>query len=264
MGLWIFFGLLVVAVMALDLGLFNRSAHVPKFKEALGWSITWSTLALSFMAVVHFFRGPGDAMDFLTGYLIEWSLSVDNIFIFLLIFDYFQTPASYQHRILFWGVLGALVMRAVFIAAGTALIQNFEWILYLFGLILVVSGWKMMKSKGVEVHPEKNLFIRLARKLFPVEIGYEIASEYRNRGLATEAAQGMITYAFAHPEVTSVEAHTSAEPNPSSRVLEKVGMGYVRTLYGTEDGDLWHWRITRQAFQARCRPSASPAEWRDL
>jgi RimJ/RimL family protein N-acetyltransferase len=146
--------------------------------------------------------------------------------------------------------------------------ESFEYAYYLLKLepSLAALGWWvylfvhihdriLVGSGGFKSEPDAS---------GTVEIGYEIASEYRNRGLATEAAQGMITYAFAHPEVTSVEAHTSAEPNPSSRVLEKVGMGYVRTLYGTEDGDLWHWRITRQAFQARCRSSASPAEWRDL
>ncbi len=168
MGLWIFFGLLVVAVMALDLGLFNRSAHVPRFKEALGWSLTWSALALSFMAVVYFVRGPGDALDFLTGYLIEWSLSVDNIFIFLLIFDYFKTPASYQHRILFWGIVGAVVMRAILIGVGVVMIQKFHWIIYVFGGFLILTGIRMALKVEEKIEPERNLLLRLARKLIPM------------------------------------------------------------------------------------------------
>lgn len=125
------------------------------------------------------------------------------------------------------------------------------WWVYLF---IHVHDRVLVGSGGFTAEPDVN---------GTVEIGYEIASEYRNHGLATEAAQGMIAYAFDHPEVTAVEAQTLAEPNPSVRVLEKVGMVYVRTLYGTEDGDLWHWRITRQTFQARNRSSACVKEWRD-
>jgi ribosomal-protein-alanine N-acetyltransferase len=125
------------------------------------------------------------------------------------------------------------------------------WWVYLF---LHVNDRVLVGSGGFKAEPDAG---------GTVEIGYEIASEYRNRGLATEAAQGMVTYAFARPEVTAVEAHTVAEPNPSTRVLEKVGMAYVRTLYGTEDGDLWRWRITRQTFRARYRPSTRRAERRD-
>jgi ribosomal-protein-alanine N-acetyltransferase len=145
--------------------------------------------------------------------------------------------------------------------------ESFDYAYYLLKLepSLAARGWwvylfihtherALVGSGGFKAEPD----VKGA-----VEIGYEIASEYRNRGLATEAAQGMIAYAFAHPEVTVVEAQTSAEPNPSTRVLEKVGMACVRTVYGTEDGDLWHWCITRQTFQARYRPSACSTEWRD-
>ncbi len=168
MGLWIVFALVVVAMLALDLGLFNRSAHTPRFKEALGWSVTWSALALSFMAVVHVVRGPGDALDFLTGYLIEWSLSVDNIFVFLLIFDYFRTPASYQHRILFWGIVGAVVMRALLIGLGVVMIQKFHWIIYVFGGFLILTGLRMALKGEEKIEPERNPLLRLARRLIPV------------------------------------------------------------------------------------------------
>ncbi len=168
MALWIIFVLLVVAVLALDLGLFNRSAHAPRFKEALGWSLTWSALALSFMAVVYFARGPGDALDFLAGYLIEWSLSVDNIFIFLLIFDYFRTPVSYQHRILFWGIVGAVVMRAALIGVGVVMIQKFHWIIYVFGGFLILTGIRMALKREEKIEPDRNPLLRLARKLIPV------------------------------------------------------------------------------------------------
>ncbi len=155
-------------MMAIDLGVFNRKAHEIGFREALTWSVVWTVVALLFNGAVFLYAGPERALEFFTGYVIERALSFDNLFVFVLIFSYFGVPKHYHHRVLFWGVVGALVTRAAFIAAGAALIVRFEWILYIFGAILVYSGWKMLREKDVEVHPDRNLIIRGARKLFPV------------------------------------------------------------------------------------------------
>jgi tellurite resistance protein TerC len=163
-------------MLALDLGVFNRTPHRITMREAAIWTSVWVSLAMIFNLGVWYFAGPEVALQFLTGYIVEESLSVDNIFVFVMIFSYFGVPAEYQHRILFWGVLGAIIMRSLFIAAGAALIARFDWIFYVFGIILLISGWKMMKSKGVEVHPDRNFIVRLARKIFPVETGYASAS----------------------------------------------------------------------------------------
>lgn len=171
--LFVVFNLFILAMLALDLGIFNRKAHTVTVKEAIIWSIVWTVLALIFNAGVFVVAGSIMGLEFLTGYLIERALSFDNIFVFVLIFSYFGVPSHLHHKALFWGVLGALITRSLFIAAGTALIAQFDWVLYIFGAILVVSGWKMMTQKGTEVHPEKNVFIRVARKLFPVTTGYE-------------------------------------------------------------------------------------------
>ena len=166
--LWIAFGVVVVLMLAIDLGIFNRKAHEIGFREALIWSIVWTVVALLFNGAVFLFAGPERGLEFFTGYVIERALSFDNLFVFVLIFSYFGVPRQYHHRALFWGVVGALVTRAIFIAAGVALIVRFEWILYFFGAILVYSGWKMLREKDVEVHPDRNLIIRAARTLFPV------------------------------------------------------------------------------------------------
>lgn len=166
--LWLAFGVVVLLMMAIDLGVFNRKAHEIGFREALIWSIVWTIVALVFNGAVFLYVGPERGLEFFTGYVIERALSFDNLFVFVLIFSYFGVPRHYHHRALFWGVVGALVTRAVFIAAGVALIERFEWILYVFGAILVYSGWKMLREKDVEVHPDRNLVIRAARTLFPV------------------------------------------------------------------------------------------------
>jgi tellurite resistance protein TerC len=165
---WVGFILCVLFFLALDLGVFHRHAHVVKFKEALGWTTLWFSLAMLFAVGMRFARGRQESLEFLTGYLIELSLSMDNVFVIALIFAYFRVPAQYQHRVLFWGILGALVMRGVMIAAGAALIHRFEWMLYVFGLFLVFTGIKMLLVSDDGVHPEKNPVVRLARKLFPI------------------------------------------------------------------------------------------------
>jgi tellurite resistance protein TerC len=166
--LWTTFGVVVVLMLAIDLGVFNRKAHEIGFREALIWSIVWTVVALLFNGAVFLSVGPERGLEFFTGYVIERALSFDNLFVFVLIFSYFGVPRRFHHRALFWGVVGALVTRAIFIAAGVALIVRFEWILYLFGVILVYSGWKMLREKDVEVHPDRNIIIRAARTLFPV------------------------------------------------------------------------------------------------
>ena len=172
--LFVLFTIAILGLLALDLGVFNKRPHAIGTKEAALWSVFWIALSLLFNAGVFFFAGPTAGLEFLTGYLIEKALSVDNIFVFIIIFSYFGIPPKFQHKVLFWGVVGALVMRGIFIALGAALISRFEWVLYIFGLILLYSGWKLMWQKDVEVHPDRNVFIRLARKFFPVDQGYDV------------------------------------------------------------------------------------------
>jgi tellurite resistance protein TerC len=169
---WILFNLFVVAMLVLDLGLLNRRAHRVRYREALMWSGVWIALAAAFAILLVFWRGHVPALQFVTGYVIELSLSVDNLFVFLMIFRYFKVPDEQQHRVLFWGILGALIMRAVFILAGVTLIRRFEWITYLFGAFLVYSGFKLMRQGETEIHPEKNPVLRLFRKAFPVTKDY--------------------------------------------------------------------------------------------
>ena len=171
-ALWFGFFGFVIAMLALDLGFFHRKAHEVRIGEALAWSIVWISLALVFnLGVFHWF-GAERGLEFLTGYVIEKSLSVDNIFVFLMLFSYFKVPSAYQHRVLFWGILGALVMREGFIAAGAALIHSFHWILYVFGAILVVTGAKMLFSRNEEVRPYRNPLFRLFRRFVPAVTEY--------------------------------------------------------------------------------------------
>lgn len=169
---WILFNLFVLAMLALDLGVFHRKAHEVKIKEAVAWSAVWIALALLFNVGVYFWRGPEQAQAFLTGYLIEKSLSVDNIFVFLLIFSYFHVDSIYQHKVLYWGILGALIMRGVFIAAGVTLIQQFHWVIYIFGAFLVLTGIKMALQKHKEIHPERNPVLKLFRRFLPTTDHY--------------------------------------------------------------------------------------------
>ncbi|MDX9725908.1 MAG: TerC family protein [Bacteroidales bacterium] len=167
---WIGFHVLVFTVLALDLGVFNKNAHKISLKEALTWSAVWVLLAMAFNAFVLFEFGKTKALEFFTGYVIEYSLSVDNIFVFILIFTYFSVKPQYQHKILFWGILGALVMRGIFIFAGVALINRFHWIVLIFGAFLVFTGIKMLfqKESSASVSPEKNPLVKVLRKFMPV------------------------------------------------------------------------------------------------
>ena len=165
---WIGFGAFVLVMLALDLGIFHRKPREVSLKEALAWSAVWIGLALVFNTGIYYWHGGEKALQFLTGYLVELSLSVDNLFVFLLVFDYFKVPAEHRHKPLFWGILGALVMRALFIAAGITLIAKFHWIIYLFGALLVASGIKVMLQRDKEVHPERNPVLRLLRRFMDV------------------------------------------------------------------------------------------------
>ncbi|MEO8196669.1 MAG: TerC family protein [Thermoanaerobaculia bacterium] len=166
--LWAGFNLFVLAMLAIDLGIFHRQAHAVSLREASVWSAVWIGLALLFNLGVWKFLGPQPGVEFLTGYLIEKSLSIDNIFVIALLFAYFKVPDEYQHRVLFWGILGALVMRAAFILAGAALLDRFHWIIYLFGAFLILTGIKMAFTPEHGLEPEKNPVVRLVRRIMPV------------------------------------------------------------------------------------------------
>jgi tellurite resistance protein TerC len=171
--LWVIFNIFVVLMLALDLGVFHRTAHVIRIREALAWCALWMTLAMLFNVGIYFWHGSEPALEFLTGYLLEYSLSVDNIFVFLMIFSYFRVPYLHQHKVLFWGILGALVMRALFILTGITLIQKFHWVIYLMGGFLVLTGIKMARQKDEEINPEHNPVLRLFRRLMPVTEDYQ-------------------------------------------------------------------------------------------
>lgn len=165
---WVGFLAFVVFILAIDLGVFHRKTHEVKIKEALIWSAIWITLAFIFNYGIYLFMGKEKALEFLTGYLIEKSLSVDNLFVFIMLFSFFNVNPKYQHKVLFWGILGALIMRAIFIFAGVALINKFHWIIYIFGVFLVFTGIKMLFHKDEKIQPDKNPLVRLFKRVFPV------------------------------------------------------------------------------------------------
>jgi tellurite resistance protein TerC len=185
---WVTFNAFVLLMLAIDLGIFNRKEKQISFKEAISWSLVWITLAMIFNAWIYFGMGKKPALEFLTGYLIEKSLSVDNIFVFVLLFSFFKVPLQYRHRVLFWGVIGALIMRAIFIALGAVLIAKFHWIIYLFGAFLIFTGYKMFRKSVDDMHPEQNplvnWFIKRGRvtaeyhgnKFFVMEDGRKLAT----------------------------------------------------------------------------------------
>ncbi len=170
---WTGFLVAVVFLLSLDLGVFHRKAREVSFREALGWTSLWVSLALSFGFWIYHSQSRQLGLEFLTGYLIELSLSMDNVFVIALIFGYFSVPLRFQHRVLFWGIMGAIVMRGVMIAAGAALIKQFHWLLYVLGAFLVVTGVKMLFGGDTKVEPERNPILRLARRFFPVSPGFD-------------------------------------------------------------------------------------------
>ncbi|MDZ7715959.1 MAG: TerC family protein [Balneolaceae bacterium] len=170
--LWGIFNLFIIIMLVVDLVVLHKEDEEVSIKEALYWTAAWIVMALLFGIGVYYYMGTQTALDYYTGYLIEKSLSVDNIFVFLLVFSYFKVPAEYQHKVLFWGIFGALVMRLIFIFTGVALLERFDWIIYVFGGFLIFTGIKLAKDKNKEVHPEKNPVIKLIRKFFPITKNY--------------------------------------------------------------------------------------------
>jgi tellurite resistance protein TerC len=169
----LFFNLFILGMLYLDLGIIQRRAHFPTMKEAILWTVVWCFIALAFSGIIAGWLGPDKALQFLTGFVVEEALSVDNVFVFIVIFSYFAVPKHIQHRVLFWGVLSAIVFRAIFIVVGSALVAKFVWILYILGAFLVYTAVKLALHDDAEVHPEKNPAIRFARKYLPVTRDYE-------------------------------------------------------------------------------------------
>jgi len=171
--LWTFFNLFVLVMLAIDLGIFHRKSHEVTVREALTWTSVWITLAMFFNLFVYYYFDNEKALEFFTGYLIEKSLSVDNIFVIILIFSYFKVPSAYQHKVLFWGILGALVMRVIFILTGVELIHRFHWRIYVFGGFLVYTGIRMLTAGDLKIDPEKNPLLKLARRIIPITPSFE-------------------------------------------------------------------------------------------
>lgn len=165
---WIGFIAFIILLLVIDLGIFHRKSHEVKIKEALIWTGVWILLALIFNYGVYVFMGKEKAVEFLAGYLIEKSLSIDNLFVFIMLFTFFDVKPQYQHKVLFWGIIGALIMRAIFIFSGVILISKFHWIIYIFGAFLIFTGIKMLVQKDEKISPDKNPLVRLFKKLFPV------------------------------------------------------------------------------------------------
>ncbi len=194
-GLWIGFIAFVLAMLALDLGVFHRSAHVVRFKEALGWSAVWVGLALLFNAGIWWKFGTEPGVQFLTGYLIEKSLSIDNIFVFVIVFSSLRIPALYQHRVLFWGILSALLLRAAMIFAGVAMLQRFHWLIYVFGAFLIFTGVKLFLNRNQEEHPENSAVMKWARRVIPSSSsfdGHHFFTKENGRRLATPLFMALI------------------------------------------------------------------------
>jgi tellurite resistance protein TerC len=193
---WTSFILVVLVLLSVDLGIFNRRAHAVTVKEALSWSVVWIILSLSFGIYIYTAYGRQCGLEFFAGYLIEYSLSVDNIFVFILIFSYFGVPARFHHRVLFWGILGALIMRASFIVAGAALISAFHWIIYIFGAFLVFTGIKILRQGDTEVEPQRNPVVRLFQHFVPMTTGYDSGrffERHMGKWMATPLALVLVT-----------------------------------------------------------------------
>jgi tellurite resistance protein TerC len=195
---WILFNLFVVAMLALDLGVVNRRPRRIGVRQALAWSGVWIALAAVFAVLMFLWQGRPQALQFVTGYVIELSLSVDNLFVFLVVFHYFKVPDEYQHKVLSWGIFGALLMRGAFIAAGVGLIQRFSWITYAFGALLVYSGFKLLGQGKTKIHPDKNLALRLFRRVFPVTEEY-VDGQFFTRRLSAQGSPTPTNVLYATP-----------------------------------------------------------------
>jgi len=246
---WVLFHLFVFGMLALDLGVFHRKAHVIHYKEALGWSGVWILLAMLFNGLVHFWKGEQAALEFFTGYVIEKSLSVDNIFVFLVIFSYFKIPAKSQHRVLFWGILGALIMRAIFIATGITLLEKFHWLIYVFGAFLVLTGIKMAVSHGKEMDLEKNPVLKLLRKIVPmtnVLHGEKFFTKENGKRVATPLFATLLVIEFTDVifAVDSIPAILAITKDPfivyTSNIFAILGL---RSLYFALAGIMHYFRF---------------------
>jgi len=245
---WVGFIVGVLALLALDLGVFNRRAHTVSFKEALAWTVVWFSLAMLFASSLLPLRGEKEAFEFLTGYLIELSLSMDNLFVIALIFAHFRIPAKHQHRVLFWGIVGALVMRGVMIGFGAAIIALFHWVLYLLGLLIVYSGIKMLLAKS-ELDPEKSRVLRWVRRVYPVSPeldGQKFTTLWQGRKALTPLALVLILVETADLvfAVDSIPAIFAVTTKPfiifTSNVFAILGL---RTLYFMLAGAISYFRF---------------------
>jgi tellurite resistance protein TerC len=216
-ALWIGFVAFILAMLALDLGVFHRKEHAVGLREAAAWSAVWIALAVAFNVAIYFWAGRERALEFTAGYLVEKALSVDNVFVFAVIFSYFRVPAASQHRVLFWGILGALVTRAAFIAAGGAFLHRFHWAMYVFGAILAATGVKLLLTRGAQPHPQRNPLVRLFTRLVPVVPRYSdgrFVVVEQGRRYATPLLVALVTVeatdiVFAIDSVPAVFAVTS-------------------------------------------------------
>lgn len=234
---WVGFHIFILFMLALDLGLVRRKAREVSLKEALAWSAVWISLAMVFNGFIYYWLGSEKALSFLAGYLIEKSLSVDNLFVFLLVFSYFKVPPLYQHKILFWGILGALFMRAVFIIAGIALINYFHFVIYIFGAFLIFTGIKLVMEKDEDIEPEKNPVLKFVRKFIPIKTEYGVGKFFLRENGKLYATQLFVVLVVVETTdvifaVDSIPAILAITPDPfivyTSNIMAILGL---RALY---------------------------------
>ena len=272
--LWVAFTVFVLGLLALDLGVFHREAHELGVREALAWTVVWISLALLFNLGVYFWYGSERALEFLTGYVIEKALSVDNVFVFLVIFSAFSVPPKLQHRALFWGVIGALVTRGIFIVLGAALLNRFHWMAYLFGAFLVFTGIRLLVQRGGEIHPERNPLFRLFRRFIPTVDDYrgshlivvEAGKRYATPLLLVVVAIEATDIVFA---IDSIPAIFAVTKDPfivyTSNIFAMLGLAGALLRAGRRGGEVsipQGWPVppagVRRRKNAHCRDLRSP------
>ncbi len=251
-GLWILFGVVVTIALAVDMGLkSHQGAHVVSFREASIWSIFWVTLALAFAGIVHGTLGPERAFEFIAAYLIEKSLSVDNMFVFIMIFKYFSVPDQYQHRVLHWGIIGAIIMRCIIIFAGVALLDKFHWMLYVFGAFLVFTALKMFRDNPEDAHPEKNPVLKLFQRFMPFTTkldNHHFLTKLDGRQFGTPLLAALLVVEMSDLifAIDSIPAVLAISKDPfivfSSNILAILGL---RALYFLIHGLIGYFRYLR-------------------